>query len=80
MPRSATSLGWRCAPRGLGEFGATLAVAGGMPGRTQTSPLAVYDAMRRNDYDLANQIAVVMVVIGYATTRLTQRLEAEEGK
>jgi molybdate transport system permease protein len=66
--------------RALGEFGATLAVAGSMPGRTQTLPLAVYDAMQRSDFDLANQIAVVMVVIGYATIWLTRRLEAgEEG-
>ena len=32
--------------------------------RTQALPLAVYDAMQRSDYTLANQIAVVMVVIG----------------
>ena len=68
------------AARALGEFGATLAVAGSMPGRTQTLPLAVYDAMQRNDYALANQIAVVMVVIGYATIWLTRRLEAGDGE
>jgi len=62
--------------RALGEFGATLAVAGSMPGRTQTLPLAVYDAMQRGDFDLANQIAVVMVAIGYGTIWLTRRLEA----
>lgn len=66
--------------RALGEFGATLAVAGSMPGRTQTLPLAVYDAMQRNDFALANQIAVVMVVIGYATIWLTRRLEASDGE
>jgi hypothetical protein len=36
--------------------------------------------MQRNDYALANQIAVVMVVIGYATIWLTRRLEAGEGE
>jgi molybdate transport system permease protein len=64
--------------RALGEFGATLAVAGSIPGRTQTLPLAIYDAMQRNDYILANQIAVVMVVIGYGAIWLTQRLEAKD--
>jgi molybdate transport system permease protein len=64
--------------RALGEFGATLAVAGSMPGRTQTLPLAVYDAMQRSDYTLANQIALVMVVIGYVTIWLTRRLESAE--
>jgi molybdate transport system permease protein len=65
------------AARALGEFGATLAVAGSIPGRTQTMPLAVYDAVQRNDYALANQIAVVMVVIGYATIWLTRKLGTE---
>ena len=51
-----------------------------MPGRTQTLPLAVYDAMQRTDYSLANQTAVVMVVIGYATIWLTRRLEAGSGE
>lgn len=31
--------------RALGEFGATLMVAGNMPGRTQTIPLALYSAV-----------------------------------
>jgi len=31
--------------RALGEFGATLIVAGNIPGKTQTLPLAIYDAV-----------------------------------
>jgi molybdate transport system permease protein len=31
--------------RAMGEFGATLMVAGNMPGRTQTMPLAIYSAV-----------------------------------
>ena len=34
------------AARALGEFGATLMVAGNIPGRTQTLPLAIYDAVQ----------------------------------
>jgi molybdate transport system permease protein len=63
--------------RALGEFGATLAVAGNIPGRTQTMPLAVYDAVQRADYDLANQIGLAMVAVGYAAIWLTRRLAAE---
>ncbi len=38
--------------RGLGEFGATLMVAGSIPGRTQTLPLALYDAVQAgNDHE-----------------------------
>lgn len=60
--------------RALGEFGATLAVAGSIPGRTQTLPLAVYDAMQRGDYALANQIAALMIGIGFVTILMTNRL------
>lgn len=40
--------------RGLGEFGATLMVAGSIPGRTQTMPLAIYDAVLTRQFELAN--------------------------
>ena len=65
------------AVRALGEFGATIAVAGSIPGRTQTMPLAVYDAMQRGDYALANQLAYLMVGIGYATIFMTRKFGAE---
>ena len=32
--------------RGMGEFGATLMIAGNIPGRTQTLSLAIYDAFQ----------------------------------
>ncbi len=35
--------------RALGDFGATLMVAGDTPGRTQTMPLAIYDAVLSGD-------------------------------
>jgi molybdate ABC transporter permease protein len=35
-----------CWARGLGEFGATITFAGNLEGRTQTMPLAVYDALQ----------------------------------
>lgn len=60
--------------RALGEFGATLAVAGSIPGRTQTLPLAVYDAMQRADYELANRLALVMIAIGYVSVWVSHRL------
>jgi molybdate transport system permease protein len=60
--------------RALGEFGATLAVAGSIPGRTQTLPLAVYDAMQRADFALANRLALLMIVIGYLAVWLSHRL------
>jgi len=50
--------------RGLGEFGATIIVAGNMPGVTQTIPLAIYDYAGSPDGDaMAMSLCLVSVVI-----------------
>ena len=49
--------------RALGEFGATIMFAGNVPGVTQTMSTAVYAAVQANDYDLAFQWAVCLVVL-----------------
>ena len=49
--------------RALGEFGATIMVAGNIPGVTQTMSTAIYAAVQANDYDLAGQWAMVIAVI-----------------
>ncbi len=51
--------------RALGEFGATIAFAGNLPGRTQTLPLAVFVRLE-SDRDAAVALSVVMVVISLA--------------
>lgn len=48
--------------RALGEFGATITFAGNLPGRTQTLPLAVYQA-RQTDPDGAIAISLLLVAI-----------------
>ncbi len=48
------------AARALGEFGATVMVAGSIPGRTQTLPLAIYDAVQLRDYGAANRMVLLM--------------------
>jgi molybdate transport system permease protein len=49
--------------RALGDFGVTLMVAGDIPGRTQTSSLAIYDAIQANrEGDALGMIAVLTVV------------------
>lgn len=56
--------------RAMGEFGATLMVAGNIPGKTQTLSLAVYDAVQAGQDDLANflvlltSIVVVAILMG----------------
>jgi molybdate transport system permease protein len=65
--------------RALGEFGATIAVAGSIPGRTQTMPLAVYDAMQRGDYQMANALSALMIVFGFVAI-IVSRVLAESGE
>jgi len=47
--------------RGIGEFGATIMVAGNLPGKTQTMPLAIYGLMQS---DLTASISLSIVLIG----------------
>lgn len=61
--------------RALGEFGATLMVAGSIPGRTQTLPLAIYDAVQSRQYDLANQMVLLMTVLAFLALWGVRRLE-----
>jgi molybdate transport system permease protein len=51
--------------RALGEFGATLMVAGNIPGRTQTIPLALYSAVEGGRSTEANILLGVTVVISF---------------
>jgi len=48
--------------RALGEFGATLMVAGSIPGRTQTLSIAVYEAVQAGQDDLANVLVLIVSV------------------
>lgn len=61
--------------RGLGEFGATLMVCGSIPGRTQTLPLAIYDAVQSQDYGLANVMVLLMTAIAFVLLLGVRRLE-----
>ncbi|MBI3454661.1 MAG: molybdate ABC transporter permease subunit [Candidatus Rokubacteria bacterium] len=45
--------------RAVGEFGITLMVAGSIPGRTQTLPLAIYDYVQANQMGEANALALI---------------------
>ena len=53
--------------RAVGEFGATITVAGNIPGRTQTLPLAIYQKVQTRDDDAALALAGVSIVLAAAT-------------
>ena len=50
--------------RALSEFGATIVVAGNIPGRTQTVPSAIFTRISAGDTDAAWRLALVSVVLG----------------
>lgn len=52
--------------RALGEFGATLMVAGNIPGKTQTIPLAIYFAVEAGDNILASRLVLVITGLSIA--------------
>ncbi|MDR1571423.1 MAG: molybdate ABC transporter permease subunit [Clostridiales Family XIII bacterium] len=52
--------------RALGEFGATLMIAGNIPGKTQTVPTAIYFAVESGKTDLANRLVLIMTLFSFA--------------
>jgi molybdate transport system permease protein len=60
--------------RAMGEFGATLMVAGNIPGKTQTLSLAVYDAVQAGHDDLANFLVLLTSVVVVAILMGSGRL------
>ena len=60
--------------RSLGEFGATLMIAGSIPGRTQTLSVAVHDAVQAGDDATANLLVVIISVTCMVFLLLAGRL------
>lgn len=51
--------------RALGEFGATIMIAGNIPGRTQTIPTAIYFAAESNDLTTAGMYVMIISLITF---------------
>jgi molybdate transport system permease protein len=60
--------------RSLGDFGATLMVAGNIPGRTQTAAIAIYDAAQAGRDDEALTLALILSAIAVALVYTTNKL------
>ena len=60
--------------RALGEFGATLMVAGSIPGKTQTLSIAVYEAVQAGQDDTANFLVLVTSITCIAVLLAAGRL------
>ena len=51
--------------RAMGEFGATLMIAGNIPGKTQTMPLAIFFAVESGDMSTALKWVAIIVFISF---------------
>ncbi|WP_261306590.1 molybdate ABC transporter permease subunit [Paenibacillus andongensis] len=59
--------------RGLGEFGATLMIAGNIPHKTQTLPTAIYIAVESGDQTLAWYWAGAIIIISFGLLLFANR-------
>jgi molybdate transport system permease protein len=62
--------------RSLGEFGATLMIAGNIPGKTQTIPMAIYFATAGGDMQTAWIWVGIIVAISCVSLALTTHFDA----
>lgn len=77
LPLAARGLaaGWLLAfARALGEFGATIMVAGNIPGRTTTLSLAIYDAVQLGDDGRAFRLLGVSVALALGAVGVSEWL------
>lgn len=59
--------------RATGEFGATLMVAGNIPGLTETLPIAIYDAVQSGDGHAANVLVAIITVFSFVVLYIAGR-------
>ena len=53
--------------RALSEFGATVVVAGNIPGQTQTLPLAIFSSVQLNKTDDAMRLVAISIALAVVT-------------
>lgn len=60
--------------RAMGEFGATLMIAGNIPGKTDTLPIAIYASASSGDWSSANMMVLCLTLISGITLYLANKL------
>ncbi len=65
--------------RALGDFGATLMVAGDIPGRTQTAALAVFDAVQVGDSARAGWLTALVAGVSIIALMVAGRAAPQRG-
>lgn len=66
--------------RALGEFGATLMVAGNIPGKTQTIPIAIYFAVESGDMPTALYWVLIIFLLSLSIILFTNYWTNKEGQ
>lgn len=66
--------------RSIGEFGATLIVAGNIPKQTQTIPLLIYFSIESGETEKANLLIWIIVIFSFMLVMVINRLIAREEK
>ena len=59
--------------RATGEFGATLMIAGNIPGVTQTLPVGIYDAVQMGDTATANLLVGIITLFSFSVIYFVNR-------
>ncbi len=64
--------------RAMGEFGATLMIAGNIPGKTDTMPISIYSHASSGDWSKANLMVIFFSLLSglflYIANRFTKRI------
>jgi molybdate transport system permease protein len=64
--------------RAMGEFGATLMIAGNIPGKTDTMPLSIYSRAGSGDWSMANWMVIFFTLMSgvflWVANRFTKRI------
>jgi molybdate transport system permease protein len=59
--------------RAIGEFGATLMVAGNIPGKTNTMSISIYNAFQSGNNELAQVLVLILILMSLLVIALTGR-------
>ena len=65
--------------RALGDFGATMMVAGNFPGLTQTASLAIFDAVNAEDHARAAELSLCVALASIVAVLIAQRTMPARG-
>lgn len=71
--RSVTAAAVFAFARTLGDFGATIMIAGNIPGQTQTMSIAIYDAYQSGNATVANILVVILSLMALLVLSIMNR-------